>query len=274
MENNIWTVYVHVNKSNGKMYVGITSQKVENRWLNGAGYLQCPKFHNAINKYGWDGFDHEIIAERLTESEAKNFEKTLISKLNTQSDKYGYNMSAGGDGIYGYKHTDETKEKLRQIYYNMPQEIRQKMLNALRGRKLSDEHKSHISKSCMNTGTKKICQYELNGCFIRLWDSLTDASNFTGVHIGDISSCCNGRKGQTGSYQWKFYDGNTDNISPYIVDMSRHKVVQKDLDNNIIKIWNSLKEIRQTLGISTNNITSVCNGYRNKANGYKWEYLN
>ena len=35
----VWTVYMHVNKINGKKYVGITSQKPEERWKNnGIGY--------------------------------------------------------------------------------------------------------------------------------------------------------------------------------------------------------------------------------------------
>ena len=34
-----WTVYMHTNKINNKVYVGITSQKVQNRWNNGKGYF-------------------------------------------------------------------------------------------------------------------------------------------------------------------------------------------------------------------------------------------
>ena len=95
------------------MYVGITSQSVQSRWgLNGNGYKDSPKFWNAIKKYGWDNFEHEIIAEHLTEQEAKNFEKALIKSGKLQDDKYGYNMTVGGDGVVGNVVSEETKEKL------------------------------------------------------------------------------------------------------------------------------------------------------------------
>lgn len=58
IKNGNYTVYVHVNKINGKMYVGITSQTVEQRWRQGKGYKHCVFFYRAIEKYGWDGFEH------------------------------------------------------------------------------------------------------------------------------------------------------------------------------------------------------------------------
>lgn len=97
IENGEYTVYVHTNKVNGKRYVGITRQKPNQRWRDGKGYKQCTYFERAINKYGWDGFDHEIIADKLTEEEAKNMERLLIRELKTQDENYGYNISDGGD---------------------------------------------------------------------------------------------------------------------------------------------------------------------------------
>lgn len=37
MRKRDYTVYLHINKVNGKVYVGITSMKVENRWREGIG---------------------------------------------------------------------------------------------------------------------------------------------------------------------------------------------------------------------------------------------
>ena len=79
--NGSYSVYVHTNKINGKMYVGITGRDVQERWKNGFCYIDSPKFYNAIKKYGWENFDHEIFAARLTESEAMRVENLLIKSL-------------------------------------------------------------------------------------------------------------------------------------------------------------------------------------------------
>lgn len=270
----MWTVYEHVNKSNGKKYVGITSQTLKNRFgKNGSGYLQCPKFYNAIKKYGWDGFDHNIIKENITEDEAKKLEIKIIKDLNLQDDKYGYNMSSGGDGVSGVQCTEETKEKLRQAYYNMSPESKQKLLTSRIGIKLSQNHKNNIGKGNKGKGTKKVCQYSKEGKFIKVWNSLTEIHDELKIGIGEISSCCHGVDKQTGGYQWRFYTGDTGDIEPYIVDMSRHKIGQYDNDWNLIKIWNSFKEIKETWKKSTGNICSVCIGDRERAYGFRWKYI-
>ena len=107
-----WTVYAHI-APNGKMYVGITSQKPEHRWRDGVtGYRENEHFCNAIKKYGWDNFQHEIIASGLTADEASNMEKLLIQKLDLTNRNNGYNKSYGGDGANRSPATPETKRKM------------------------------------------------------------------------------------------------------------------------------------------------------------------
>ena len=50
-------------------------------------------FWNAIQKYGWDNFQHEIIASGLTSEEAGHMEQLLIKELNLANKDYGYNQS-------------------------------------------------------------------------------------------------------------------------------------------------------------------------------------
>ena len=87
-----WTVYAHISP-NGKMYVGITSDNPEPSWNHGNGYKSNKHFTNAIQKYGWDNFQHEIIASGLTANEAGHMEQLLINKLKLNDDKFGYNKS-------------------------------------------------------------------------------------------------------------------------------------------------------------------------------------
>ena len=67
----LYTVYQHKNKINGKVYIGITMQEPEKRWgVNGRNYKSSPHFYSAIQKYGWDNFEHNILFTNLTKEEA------------------------------------------------------------------------------------------------------------------------------------------------------------------------------------------------------------
>jgi hypothetical protein len=97
LNDKSYTVYIHKNKINGKRYIGITSQTVNNRWRNGKGYERQTYFYNAIQKYGWDNFYHYIIITDITKEKASNLEIKLIKYYNSQNPKYGYNIAKGGE---------------------------------------------------------------------------------------------------------------------------------------------------------------------------------
>lgn len=147
-ENENYKVYIHTNKINGKYYVGITCKKyVSQRWRNGDGYKKCPYFNNAIQKYDWNNFDHEVIARGLTKEEAENFEILLISKLKSNQSEYGYNIANGGNS--NGKHSQETIQKIREA--NLGKN------NHMYGKHLSEEHKQKIrqklqGEKCHNYG--------------------------------------------------------------------------------------------------------------------------
>lgn len=151
-EERCWFVYVHINKINGKKYVGITSKPPEDRWGNEGYRYRNQPFYRAIKKYGWDNFDHEIIASNLTREEANNFEKKLIEELNTYiNNGHGYNSTMGGDGILGHHHSEETKEKMRacKIGIKFSDEHRRKIGESNRGKTHSEESKIKMSLSRM-----------------------------------------------------------------------------------------------------------------------------
>lgn len=92
----IWTVYKHTSPVN-KVYIGITSQNPEDRWLNGNNYKGNKHFNSAIKKYGWSNFKHEILFENLTKQEAKDKEIELITLYDSTNPDKGYNLSSGGE---------------------------------------------------------------------------------------------------------------------------------------------------------------------------------
>lgn len=98
---NNYCVYIHRNIINNKAYIGITAygDDPNRRWQNGNGYIQQRLFWNAIQKYGWDNFEHIIWSKNLTENEAKAWEIRLIALFNTTNSNYGYNISPGGESF-------------------------------------------------------------------------------------------------------------------------------------------------------------------------------
>lgn len=170
--NNTFTIYMHKNKINQKVYIGQTSQPVEKRWKNGNGYQRHPSFYSAIKKYGWDNFEHIILKEGLTQEEANKLEKYYIDVYNAQDPKSGYNMLPGGSDVaginnpmYGKHHTEEAKQKISYTASHCSQKTKQKMSESAKkrvvrdgapfqGKHLSEEAKEklrHVDKSYTQT---------------------------------------------------------------------------------------------------------------------------
>ena len=104
-----YTVYKHTSPNN-KVYIGITSRKPEYRWNSGKGYINNKYFTTAINKYGWNEFEHSILYENLSKEEAETKEIELIKKYKSNQREYGYNIENGWNSIG--KLSNETKYKL------------------------------------------------------------------------------------------------------------------------------------------------------------------
>lgn len=156
-------IYKFTNKKNGKVYIGksvnIDGRKGKHRHLaktNFNGY-----FYNALRKYGYDGFDFEIIhdlsylegKDENEINEALNYWETYYiayykSNINRYGKKYGYNQTDGGDGVLGYHHKQETKDSISSNLKGKkkPPEFSEKMKNR-KGEKRSEETCNKIRKS-------------------------------------------------------------------------------------------------------------------------------
>lgn len=239
----MYTVYVHTNKINGKKYVGITSCDVNVRWKNGYGYSDKLPIGRAIRKYGWDCFTHEIINSNVTEAEAKKTEISLIQQWHTTDPIYGYNITSGGDGITGWKHTEETKKKLsnaakkrvgsknpnfghqwteemKKIYgearkrENLSEATIMKMSQSASGR-FGDKNpfygKHHTEETKMILAKlrwRAVAMFDVNGEFLHQFPSINEASKETGIHKVAISNCCRGITKTSGGFVWKYLDNS------------------------------------------------------------------
>lgn len=220
--NNEYIVYKHTSP-NGKVYIGITSQNPERRWRkNGEGYKDHNYFWNAIQKYGWDNFTHEILFNDLTAEQAYKKEQEFISYYKSNDSRYGYNLSSGGEsgskgykyseeqrqkmsesrrgdknGMYGKHHTEESKRKISTMKSkeNLSAETIKKMSDAKKGKK---RDKNSIKKQIDTISNPVICVETL-----LKYKNAKIASRHTGIDSSCISKVCRGIRQTAGGFHWR-----------------------------------------------------------------------
>lgn len=292
-----WCVYVHISP-HGKYYVGITSQKNPNgRWRGGDGYKHNQHFTRAIQKYGWDNFQHEIIASNLFEAEAKNFEKLLIKKLHANDGVHGYNISEGGDGtsgvrkfgadnqFFGKHHTEETRKKMRERhpdmsgsknpFYNKRHSDESIMLfselgkqRAADGKKFggyvqSPELRAEIGK----LHSKPIIRYDLEMNVIKRYHSTLEAVA-DGFRAASIRDACAGTVETYKDSIWRYE--NQDELNDIFMRQIEGKIVCFDSDLNIIGKYKSFMDASAKTGVHRRHISKACRSENHYYLGKYW----
>ena len=220
MKENNFIVYVHKNKVNSKLYIGITGQSFDQRCKNGEGNRKCTYFYNAIQKYGWVNFEHIILIDGLSKEMACICETYLINKYKTLDQNYGYNLTSGGEHPVL---SDITRKKIKDNHANfkgknhplygkhLSEKTKEKLRNKLIGKKQSIEQRNKHSndmKGKNNPRAKKVKCIN-NGM---IFDTARDAAKWSNQYDGSyIGKCCKGltpyagRDPQTGKkLKWEY----------------------------------------------------------------------
>lgn len=215
-----WCVYCHTNKENGKKYIGITSKNPpELRWENGFGYRRQIRFWNAIQKYGWDGFDHKILFNNLTLDEANHKEVELIAFYKSAQRDYGYNIDLGGNAMCGL--SEEVKRKLSISHTGLHEGEKNNFygvhmngsLNPFYGKRHSEKSKNKMKQNhydasgSKNPACRPVYCIELDEIF---WGA-KEAQDKYGVPRRSVRDCCVGKQNFTGLHpetneklHWKY----------------------------------------------------------------------
>ena len=120
-----------------------------------------------------------------------------------------------------------------KLYKSAPETIK-KMAKTVTGRKFTEEHKKKIGLAQLgeknhmygkhlpnkakqrikeanikvpSSGafpSRKISQYDLNGNFIKTWNSMGEIYRCLGLKHCGISNCCRGKQRTCGGYIWKY----------------------------------------------------------------------
>lgn len=174
-------VYLATNKINGKRYIGATKHSLKHRWTghwhdaNGRNF--CRIFGAAMRKYGRDGFDWSVLARCSSKEEMVREEIRLIAELNPE-----YNITIGGQGIFGVPYTEERRAKLSKSLKGKKLSPARRAANAERLRQLAPSR--HKPVVCLTDG--------------KFFPSCKAAAEFYGVTHGNIRAVTRGKQALTG----------------------------------------------------------------------------
>lgn len=293
-----WLIYKHTNKLNGKVYIGQTKQSTTLRWKNGKGYLrndnhQNSVFSNAILKYGWENFTHEILENNIpTQEEANNREIFWIKHFNSYigfENSNGYNMTLGGDtGEHlGYSVLQIDKKTL-QIINKFPSTaeaarcITNKEGNASAIRSVCEGKKHSLGgyfwcyeKSYNELWSPKInklvtpvLQIDDNYEVIRMYDSIQEAVR-QGFSGGTIVQCCLRKTRKANGYFWCYKEDYCADWKPAELSFKRNERIYCFEKNTT---YSCAKEAAIATGANVGKILRCCNGKERGANGYHFCY--
>jgi group I intron endonuclease len=135
-----YNIYLITNIENKKQYVGITKFSITERFYQHAkrGFILT----EAIKKYGENKFFIELIEEVDTAGRAYEMEQYYIKEYNTKV-PCGYNLTDGGDGIFGW----EVTEEFRQECSERVKQLHKEKKIGMHGKKHSDKTKKKMSDS-------------------------------------------------------------------------------------------------------------------------------
>lgn len=292
---NNWKIYKYTNLINGKVYVGQTKRTLSRRSSGKSlmGYSRCTYFWNAIQKYGVENFKSEILVDKInSQEEANRLEQFYIKQYKSNNEKYGYNISSGGNSrdhfcipVYQYdlygNYLNEYESAVEASFVTGIHDT--SILSVCRGeRKTAGNYiwshdKYNIIKSeTFDTRKFKVYKYDLKGNFLQDYNNAFEAGlKFGGDYCAHrIIDGCKKENGQYFGYQWRFY--KKDNIGDYSenIPSKKHQGVYKyDLDGNYICFYNTNEEAAKDNNIKNrSSIAACCNKRTYQCGGFQWSY--
>jgi len=216
-------IYIITNVIDNKVYIG-RSKNWKNRLNQHKSELRNNKhgnrhLQNAFNLYKEISFTFELL-EEYEEEFLCSMENWWCNMLDAHNKNRGYNIDATspfgkisnsketrekiGVKTRGRKASKQTREKLSIFQKTRPRkpysnETRLKMSNIRIGKKLSKESIDKRSKAV----SKPIIQMDMEGNFIREWNSTKEAATFLGIFPSSISNVIQGTVKSTAGFKWK-----------------------------------------------------------------------
>ena len=254
--NESYTVYMHT-CPNGKRYVGVTGKNPKDRWDNGNGY-QKQLFGSAVNKYGWNSIYHEILATGLTKEIAEKREQFFIALFRTQNQKFGYNLTSGGN--LGSKVSDEVRKK-------QSEEVRLRWKN--------EEYRAKICASLLETHRTEAFRQRLREVNAGKKMSPDAKAKISAAFRGRISPMKGKHHSAASKLQTsmalkgKTFSDDTKEKLRAAATADRGKAV---INCDTGEVFESIAFAAKHNGLVRENLRACVHGKRKSCGGYRWAY--
>lgn len=261
-------IYVFYNTINHKIYVGKTTElyllRFNEHKYNAFTKNAITYLYNSLRKYGWDAFERYVIFQTEELENKIEVDKIILEKeiyyinfFNSNNPQFGYNMTEGGDGICGFKFSEESKKKI------------------------SESHKGEKHWNYGNLNNKAsdvILQFDLDFNFIKEWPSMNEIARQLNCNANNISRCCANKSNTYLSFIWvkkeDYYDGYLQKYKSRAKCKSNDKcVIQYDFLGNFVNKYISCSEAARQLELkSPSSINKAATGSLPHAHTYIWIY--
>lgn len=283
-------IYRATNKITQESYIGQTSNFRNRKWQHERCYEKekC-KFHDAIEKYGTNNFEWEILETCNTRKKALKLEKNYITLYDTYHS--GYNENKGGvggynsipviclakDGTFIKKYDSATEAEkdgfcTSSVLTSCRSETRTDHGYIFMYEKDFQRYGSRKYTPPESTSMRSIIQCDNNGNFIQKFKSVQEASEVTGANRTTISGVLSKTYKSANGFIFVYEeDFPIKDLSDYQKRKKGRKVAQVNPDTGeILKVFNRISDAGKELGVCYKGIHKVIDKPDRTAFGYKW----
>jgi hypothetical protein len=269
----IGTVYMFINNVTKKVYIGKTLSSYISRY-NEHKYNAFTKkvksyFYDSLRKHGWENFSKVIIfqtdlntinnKDEIDKIICKK-EEELIHLFKSNENNFGYNLTIGGEGISGYKFSEESKKKMSEM-------------------RKGEKHPNYGKFGKDNPTSVPVYQFDLDFNLVKEWDSIADIGRELNIKENNVCRCCSNKLVTYKGFIWvkksDYYDGYLQKYKSRAKCKSNDKtIMQFSLEGKFIKEFISAAEAARELSCDASTISGAAKGRFPHGKYFIWIYKN